>query len=137
VHAADIPVAVDDLAASLADDLVGPLRRRLERGLEEGADEEAALVVERVGAAYRETKGKRLEQLAADHVIAAFSRGTFLGTPEGGPLRWIVDDVGGPCPDCDDNALAGPTPRGEEYPTGRLHPPAHAGCRCLLVPAGP
>lgn len=131
------PVDVDDLAESLAADLVAPLRKRLERGLEEGADEEASLVVERIGAAYRESKGKRIEQLATDHVIAAFSRGTFSATAEGAPLRWIVDDVGGPCPDCDDNALAGPTPRGEEYPTGRLHPPAHAGCRCLLVPAGP
>ena len=133
----DTVVAIDDLADSLAADLVAPLRKRLERGLQEGADEEAALVVERIGAAYRESKGKRIEQLATDHVIAAFSRGTFTATAEGAPLRWIVDDVGGPCPDCDDNALAGPTPRGEEYPTGRLHPPAHAGCRCLLVPAGP
>ena len=130
-------VDVSDLADSLAADLATPLRKRLERGLEEGADEDAPLVVERIGAAYRETKGKRIEQLAADHVIAAFSRGTFLATPEGAPLRWIVDDIGGPCPDCDDNALAGPTPRGDDYPTGRPHPPAHAGCRCLLVPAGP
>jgi hypothetical protein len=45
-----------------------------------------------------------------------------------------VHDLGGPCPDCDDNALAGPTPRGEVFPTGQPHPPAHAGCRCLLVP---
>jgi DivIVA domain-containing protein len=134
---ATVDVDVDDLADSLAGDLVAPLRKRLERGLEEGADEDASLVVERIGAAYRESKGKRIEQLATDHVIAAFSRGTFTATAEGAPLRWIVDDVGGPCPDCDDNALAGPTPRGEEYPTGRLHPPAHAGCRCLLVPTGP
>ena len=53
--------------------------------------------------------------------------------PAGTPLRWVVHDVDGPCPDCDDNALAGPTPRGEAFPTGQLHPPAHAGCRCLLV----
>ena len=32
-------------------------------------------------------------------------------------------------------ALAGPTVKGEAYPTGQLHPPAHAGCRCLLVVA--
>ncbi|HEX9968575.1 MAG TPA: hypothetical protein VGB03_00425, partial [Acidimicrobiales bacterium] len=133
----DTAVSVDDLAEGLAADLVAPLRRRLERAFEEGADEDAALMVERIGAAYRENKGKRIELLAADHVIAAFSRGTFLAIPEGAPLRWIVDDVGGPCPDCDDNALAGPTPRGEEYPTGRLHPPAHAGCRCLLAPVAP
>lgn len=135
VEADAIPVPLDDLADSLAADLVGPLRRRLEHGLQEGADEDTSLIVERIGAAYRETKGKRIEQLAADHVIAAFSRGTFHAVEEGTPMRWIVDDVGGPCPDCDDNALAGPTPRGEEYPTGRPHPPAHGGCRCLLAPA--
>lgn len=135
VEADATPVPLDDLADSLAADLVSPLRRRLEHGLQEGAGEDTTLLVERIGAAYRETKGKRIEQLAADHVIAAFSRGTFHAVEEGTPMRWIVDDVGGPCPDCDDNALAGPTPRGEEYPTGRPHPPAHGGCRCLLAPA--
>ncbi|MEA2247481.1 MAG: hypothetical protein QOH46_2010, partial [Solirubrobacteraceae bacterium] len=25
-------------------------------------------------------------------------------------------------------------PKGEPFPTGQLHPPAHLGCRCLLVP---
>jgi hypothetical protein len=30
--------------------------------------------------------------------------------------------------------LAGPVPRGEAFPTGHPHPPAHAGCRCLLAP---
>lgn len=130
-------VSVDDLAASLATDVVDPLRRRLERSLEEGADEDQPLVVERIGAAYREVKGRRIEQLAADHVVAAFSRGAVTATPEGAAFRWVVDDEGGPCPDCDDNALAGPTPRGEAFPTGQSHPPAHAGCRCLLVPATP
>ena len=30
------------------------------------------------------------------------------------------------------NAEAGPRPCGEAFPTGHRHPPAHAGCRCLL-----
>jgi hypothetical protein len=51
-------------------------------------------------------------------------------------LRWIVDDDGGPCPDCDDDALAGPTRKGDPFPTGQLHPPAHPGCRCVLVAEG-
>ena len=29
----------------------------------------------------------------------------------------------------------GPVPSGEDFPTGHVHPPAHAGCRCLLAPA--
>ena len=53
--------------------------------------------------------------------------------PPAARLQWLVDDDGH-CPDCDDNALAGPTAKGETFPTGQLHPPAHPGCRCLLVP---
>jgi len=49
----------------------------------------------------------------------------------------VAEDVDGPCPDCDDNTLAGELPKGEEFPTGQLHPPAHAGCRCLLVLRAP
>jgi DivIVA domain-containing protein len=126
---------LDDLVSGLADDVTGPLRRRLERSLDEGTDEEHALIVERVGAAYREAKGRRIEQLAGDYAVAAFSRGVLAAVDDGMPLRWIVDDDGEPCPDCDDNALAGATPCGEAYPTGQAHPPAHAGCRCLVVPA--
>ena len=47
---------------------------------------------------------------------------------------WSLDDAEGACPECDDNALAGPVPRGDRYPTGHRHPPAHDGCRCLLLP---
>ena len=47
----------------------------------------------------------------------------------------VVDDGGVPCPDCDDNSLAGSVPKGEPFPTGDLHPPAHPGCRCIAVPA--
>jgi hypothetical protein len=25
--------------------------------------------------------------------------------------------------------------KGETFPTGQAHPPAHPGCRCLLAPA--
>jgi hypothetical protein len=50
-------------------------------------------------------------------------------------VRWVVDDIDGPCPDCDDNALAGPTPLGQPFPTGQVAPPAHPGCRCVLAPS--
>jgi hypothetical protein len=89
---------------------------------------------ERLSGVYREWKVQKVERLASHYLIAAHQRGVFLGQPEGALLRWIVDDDT-PCPDCDDNALAGPTPRGETFPTGQLHPPAHLGCRCLVTPA--
>jgi hypothetical protein len=127
---------LDDVVDELAGAIVTPLRRRLERAFEDTADEEPSVVAERLGAAYREWKTQRIEQAAADHVAGAFARGAFEAVPAGRPLRWVVDDVDGPCPDCDDNALAGATPRGQVFPTGQQHPPAHAGCRCLLLPAG-
>jgi hypothetical protein len=48
----------------------------------------------------------------------------------------VASDDGGPCPDCDDDALAGPTRKGDAFPTGQLHPPAHPGCRCVLAAEG-
>lgn len=126
---------VADVVADLTESLVGPLRRGVERSLESG-QEDASVLADTIGAAYRECKTQRLERLAADATIAAFSRGT-VSAAGGADLHWVVDDGDAACPDCDDNALAGPTPSGEHYPTGQPHPPAHAGCRCLLVPRRP
>lgn len=132
---ADDAPGVDDVAAALASDIVAPLRRRLEGAgpsVEEG--DESALV-ELVGAAFREWKGSRTERLAGDQTVFAFARAALAAVPKGTELRWVVADDVAECPDCDDNALAGPVPAREAFPTGHLHPPAHAGCRCLLVPA--
>ena len=138
--------AVDDIADDLAHELVAPLRDRLARAVEEsghddaGEEEDAALrdsgdVVDRVNAAYREWKLQRVEPLSRHAVARAFGRAGFAATADGTQLRWVVDDEGGPCPDCDDDVLAGGLPKGEPFPTGQLHPPAHVGCRCLLVRA--
>jgi DivIVA domain-containing protein len=124
---------VDDIASELAAAIVLPLRRRLEdkgAGVESGDD---AALVEHVGAAFRDWKGARVERLVGDEAVSAFSRAALAAAPSDASLRWVVDDEGVECPDCDDNALAGPVPRGEVFPTGHSHPPAHAGCRCLLV----
>jgi hypothetical protein len=131
-----VAIAVDDLAAQLADDLAGALRSRLDTVLGAAASEGLDLsgIGERVSSVYREWKVQKIERLAIHYLVAAHERGNFLARPEGTPLRWIVDDEG-PCPDCEDNALAGPNPRGQAFPTGQLHPPAHVGCRCLLAPA--
>ena len=121
------------VAHDLATAIVGPLRRRLiDDGLS-SADESA--VAERVGAAFREWKGERIERLAGDYVIAGFSAGSVAGSSQ--DIEWIAAAAPGstPCPDCDDNALNGPQPAGQEFPTGHRHPPAHSGCRCLLAPS--
>ncbi len=129
--AGDVPT-MKELAGELARAVVTPLRRRLLDQPEVEADETAT--VDHVGSAFREWKGQRAERVALDHALAAFSLGELAATAENDTLRWVVDDDGVPCPDCDDNALAGPLPRGESFPTGQPHPPAHPGCRCLLVP---
>lgn len=129
-------VSVDDLAGQLAADIAESLRQRLDVALEQATrdEQELAAVAERVNSTYREWKTQRIQRMTLHYVNAAYNRGIFLATPEGTPLRWLVDDEG-PCPDCDDNALSGATPRGEAYPTGQMLPPAHVGCRCLLVRA--
>jgi hypothetical protein len=124
-------------AQALAEELVGGLRERVSRSLAavgDGADGSDA--ADSLGAAYRQWKTERIEQIARHHLAMAFNEGVLASTPDGATLRWVFGDAG-PCPDCDDNALAGPTPKGESYPTGQQHPPAHAGCGCLLIAAAP
>ena len=120
------------LGGKLANDLAAPLRERLERVVATAGDDMEELA-EAVRAAYRHTKLQEIEQLVRHHTAAAHALGAYAATAAGTLLRWVVDDEG-PCPDCYDNTLAGPTAKGEPYPTGQDHPPAHLGCRCLLVP---
>jgi hypothetical protein len=127
--------SVDDLVDEAANNVVEPLRRRLEQAISRSADEDQSVLVDSLGAAYREWKSQRVERVAGDVLAAAFARGTWQATPPGTTMRWIVEDVDGPCPDCDDDALAGSLPKEEPFPTGQHHPPAHTGCRCLLVPS--
>lgn len=129
-----VAVTVDDLAGQLADDLAGALRSRIDTVLETAASDDLDLstLSERISSVYREWKVQKVERLAMHYLVSAHERGGFLAHPEETPLRWVVDDDGS-CPDCEDNALAGPTPRGRPFPTGQLHPPAHLGCRCLLT----
>jgi hypothetical protein len=126
--------AVGEVANEAARSIVDPLRRRLEEVISAHAGEDQSVLVESLGAAYREWKSQRIERIAGDALVGAFSRGTWQAMPEESSMRWIVEDVDGPCPDCDDDALAGVLPRSETFPTGQHHPPAHSGCRCLLVP---
>ena len=86
-----------------------------------------------ISARYREWRARDLEGLLADLLAAAYARGVFDATPSGATLRWVPAEVG-QCPDADDNALE-PTVKGHDFPTGQAYPPAHPGCRCLVVPS--
>ena len=122
------PRTVDAVTGELTSTVVTLLRRRLEGG-------DIPDAAERVGAAYREWRGERIERLAEDRAIEAFGAGVLAGSARSGGVVWVRGDSGPGCADCEDNALAGSMAPGEEFPTGHRHPPAHAGCRCLVVPA--
>jgi DivIVA domain-containing protein len=131
--AGDIPpgAAVDQAAAGLSRTVVTMLRRRIADGSDAGEE-----VGERVGAAFREWRGERIERLVGDFAVQAFSAGVAEATPSGGLVRWVLTSVNG-CSDCDDNALAGSVPITDGFPTGHAYPPAHSGCRCLVAPVLP
>ena len=128
------------LVAELAAGLVTPLRDRLvaaitavvaEGPYEPASDLQAALGPA-ISARYREWRASDLESLLGDLLAAAYARGAFDATPSGATLRWVPAEVG-QCPDADDNSLE-PTVKGQSFPTGQPYPPAHPGCRCLVVP---
>jgi DivIVA domain-containing protein len=129
----DLAVPDDVVApavARVAEELVGPVRERMAKVIEEGGPDMA----DRLNSTYREARG-RIDRVVGDAATETVSRAFVAANAAGTPVRWVVDDPDGPCPDCDDNALAGPTPLGQVFPTGQVSPPAHPGCRCLLVPA--
>jgi len=126
-EAGSVPVgdAVEQTASGLARTIVTMLRRQVTGGAGDTAD--------RVGAAFREWRGERVERLTGDSATQAFSAGVTAAL-SGRAVRWVVTSPDG-CSDCEDNALAGSLGAGETYPTGHRHPPAHSGCRCLVAPA--
>lgn len=115
--------------------VVTPLRERLVATVEETVaddpDPDPGVLAQRIGSRYREWKGQELDSRIGDVLAAAYARGVYDAAPERSRLRWLPAEPGR-CPDADDNALE-PTARGERFPTGQQFPPAHPGCRCLLV----
>jgi DivIVA domain-containing protein len=117
--------AVEQSSAGLARAVVTNLRRQVEEGSGDPAD--------RIGAAFREWRGERVERLVGDQATQAFSAGVAAASADG-KVRWVVTTASG-CSDCEDNALGGAVSGSEAFPTGHAHPPAHSGCRCLITPA--
>ena len=106
---------------------------RLTRCFSDAEGDESELG-EGIRACYREWKTQRIADTSRHFVLAAFTRGLFDAAPSATSFRWIVDDGGTPCPDAEDNALQGQVAKGDPFPTGDVYPPAHPGCRCLIVP---
>jgi len=129
------------IVVELAALLVSPLRERLTATIEsvvaegpyESPNELQRALGSAIGARYREWRTVDLEDHVVDVLAAAYARGAYDAAAPAAMLQWIPAEPGR-CPDCDDNALE-PTLKGKAFPTGQQHPPAHPGCRCLVVPA--
>jgi cell division septum initiation protein DivIVA len=118
---------------AVMNNLVAPLRERLERAIADAADNDD--LGTSVRAIYREWKTQRIDEHLDDIVRLAFGRGVLASLNPGQPVCWIVDPAGPPCPDAEDNALAGVVGAGDAFPTDHTFAPAHAGCRCMVVPS--
>jgi len=128
-------VSDDAIVTEVVDRLSGSITALLRRRLTEvAADGDGGDAADRVGAAFREWRGERIERMVGDFALEAFSSGALAAVGPDAELRWVVGGTESPCADCDDNSLAGAVGAGEEFPTGHRHPPAHPGCRCLVVP---
>ena len=119
--------AVALIAESLAHHIVTPLRRRLGDALS-SADPMAE-----VNAAFREWRGARIDRAVGDAALEAHAAAVVALVGDG-MVRWATGGTGESCPDCADNALEGPVKAGSTFPTGQPFPPAHAGCRCAVLP---
>ena len=118
-------------------ELLGFRRAHIQKVLDD-ADADGLELTElgdRVRAAYREWRSLSVSDLAGDLATAGFAEGTRAAAGEGTLWTWVPDNGGLPCSDAEDNSLAGAVACGAEFPTGDAIPPAHSGCRCILVPA--
>ncbi|HUV20066.1 MAG TPA: DivIVA domain-containing protein [Ilumatobacteraceae bacterium] len=126
--------AVASGEAVLDEWLILPLRERLERCVNDG-DGDNAGITKRVRAVYREWKTQHIDEQLDDVLRAAHGNGAYAALEPGTPVDWVSDRSHDVCADCDDNTLGGAVAAGQPFPTGHRFPPAHLGCRCLLLPA--
>ena len=112
---------------------VEPLRERLSRSISQagGSNAELSSLVRSV---YREWKNQIVDEHIDDIAYTAFGRGALSALTPDMNVCWKFDPAGPGCPDAEDNSLAGAICGGDSFPTGHTHAPAHAGCRCALVP---
>lgn len=113
--------------------VVVPLRDRLSRSISQASGDNAELT-SLVRIVYREWKNQHVDTQVDNIAQNSFGRGTFAALIPGSKVCWKVDPNGPACADAEDNSLAGFVGAGEAFPTGHTYAPAHAGCRCALVP---
>ncbi|MFZ4810145.1 MAG: DivIVA domain-containing protein [Ilumatobacteraceae bacterium] len=126
--------AADAAGAVLLTEIVTPLRQRIARAVAH-ADGDNAELSTLVRIVYREWKTQHIDEHIDDIARTAFGRGALAGVAPETPIRWVVDPAGPECADAEDNALGGAVCAGEVFPTDHVCAPAHAGCRCMILPA--
>lgn len=131
-------VLVRDALTAQVEELLGFRRARLREVIEAHAEAGAdpTELVDRLRSAYRDLRASSVDQLAGDLATGGFAAGTAVAAGPSTMWRWVPDNGGLPCADAEDNALEGPVACGAAFPTGDVRPPAHPGCRCIVVPAG-
>lgn len=83
---------------------------------------------------YRLWKTERIDSHVDDIACSSYSHGAYLALEPGSKITWMAEPDTNCCSECEDNSLGGSVVRGDDFPTGHSHPPAHAGCRCLVAP---
>jgi len=83
---------------------------------------------------YRSWKTERIDSHVDDIACSSYSHGAYLALEPGSRITWMAEPETNCCSECEDNSLGGSVVRGDDFPTGHSHPPAHAGCRCLVCP---
>lgn len=125
---------VEGVAHIIVSDLLRQLHDRVRAALESHVDDRDAIIGE-VRSTFKQARSETLTKVVTDVAHFAYARGVFTACDTAGKVCWVVDANGPACADAEDNALAGAIRHGEAFPTGQLHPLAHDGCRCLVIPA--
>jgi DivIVA domain-containing protein len=123
----------DHTAATVVGGLVAAFREeaRIAIGEAEGDREILSGLMRDV---YRKWKMELIDSHVDDIACSAYSKGAYLALEPGATISWMVDPAAECCSECEDNSLAGAVTRGDDFPAGHPHPPAHPGCRCLVSP---
>jgi hypothetical protein len=112
-----------------AEELVLPMRERLERVIESSQGNRFELSAF-VRSAYREWK-QRFDGLAEELLLHAYGLGAHSVLPVGSLVVWQPDPTAPGCPEV--SANAGVVIRvPDTFPSGHVHPPASASCRCMI-----
>ena len=126
---------VEELERLEVEWMILPLYTRLSRVIDRNEDhsEGRPELVSQLRGAFREWRTEKISGLAGDLATRSFNLGVMGSLGPSRSVCWVVDQGGLPCADGEDNHLAGMLLVGEEFPTGHVCPPAHPGCRCVLV----